>query len=171
MADSPGAFVTAGDLATLNDMGLQGALRLGYAASSTDTGHKAAVLDGKWALGHSEKIADFGYRGIHETADQSKRIIRTFYGAAPARSYFNSCSNGGRQALMEAQRYPADYDGVIAIAPAASWTHLSDLFDSNLLATTIDPGSYIPARKLPAIQAAVLAACDARRWGKGRGHR
>jgi Tannase and feruloyl esterase len=156
-----GSIRYAGDLATLNDMGLQGALRLGYAVSSTDTGHEADGSDSKWALHHPEKIADYGYRAIHETADQSKSIIRAFYAAAPARSYFNSCSNGGRQALMEAQRYPADYDGVIAIAPVAHFTHLTDLYDWNLLATTIDPASYIPARKLPAIQAAVLAVCGA----------
>jgi Tannase and feruloyl esterase len=150
------------DLATFNDMGLQGALREGYVASSTDTGHQGDGADGKWALRHPEKITDYGYRGVHETAEKSKAIIRAFYGDGPKHSYFDSCSNGGRQALMEAQRYPADYDGLIAGAPLVSLTHLSVSFDWNILATTIDPNSYIPARKLPVIEAAALAACDER---------
>lgn len=90
------------------------ALANGYATSSTDTGHKGGATDGEWALGHYEKIVDFGYRAIHETADKSKSIIQAFYNDKPKHSYFSSCSNGGRQALLEAQRYPADYDGIIA---------------------------------------------------------
>src|SRR6202044_1797326 len=74
-------------------------------------GGMAGGRDASWALDHPEKIVDFGYRAIHETADKAKTIIRAFYGTAPRRSYFSSCSNGGRQALMEAQRFPADYDG------------------------------------------------------------
>ena len=88
-------------------------------------------------------------------------IIRGFYGDGPKRAYFDSCSNGGREALMEAQRYPADYDGIIAGAPSAFFTHIGVLFDWNILAT-MDPNSYIPVRKLPAIEAAALAACDER---------
>jgi hypothetical protein len=157
-----GSIRYTGDVARLNDMGLQGALREGYVGSSTDTGHQGDQFDGKWALGHQEKIADYGYRAIHETAEHAKTIMRTFYGTGPRRSYFDSCSTGGRQALIEAQRYPADYDGLISGAPVASFTGTSVLFDWNLLATTVDPDSYIPARKLPAIEAAALAACDAR---------
>ena len=97
-------------------------LLAGYATSSTDTGHKAADFDAQWALGHPEKIADYGYRAIHETAEKSKAIIHAFYGDGPKHSYFSSCSNGGREALMEAQRFPADYDGIIAGAPATSMT-------------------------------------------------
>ena len=135
------------------------AIRHGYAAASTDTGHHAGVTDGRWALGHPEKVVDFGYRAVHETTDKSKSIVRAFYGDAPKRSYFSSCSNGGRQALMEAQRFPADYDGIIAGAPANYWTHLL----TNALWTVqaqSDPASYIPASKIPAIEAAALDACD-----------
>jgi feruloyl esterase len=91
--------------------GLADAVRNGYATASTDTGHQDRGTSARWALNHPEKVIDFGYRAIHETAVSSKAIIHTFYDEAPKRSYFNSCSNGGRQALMEAQRYPADYDG------------------------------------------------------------
>jgi hypothetical protein len=137
------------------------ALTAGYAASSTDTGHKAAATDAKWALGHPEKIVDFGFRAVHETAEQSKAIIRAFYGEAPKHSYFSSCSNGGRQALMEAQRFPADYDGIIAGAPASSFTHILAAFTLDIQATEADPATYISAAKLPAIESAVLSTCDA----------
>src|SRR5207248_2903206 len=120
----------------------------------------AGVTDAGWALGHPEKIVDFGYRAIHETTDKAKAIVRAFYSKTPEHSYFSSCSNGGRQALMEAQRYPADYDGIIAGAPANDWTHLLSAAVWHQQALTLDPASYIPARKLPAIQAAALAACD-----------
>jgi feruloyl esterase len=91
---------------------------------------------------------------------KGKAVVEAFYGATPKRSYFSSCSNGGRQALMEAQRYPDDYDGIIAGAPANYWTHLLANAITNLQAND-GPEEYIPAKKLPAIQAAALAVCDA----------
>jgi hypothetical protein len=90
----------------------------GYATTATDTGHTGAPVDAVWALGHPEKIADFGHRGIHEMTRVAKELIRAFYGKDVRHSYFNGCSDGGREALMEAQRYPADYDGIVAGAPA-----------------------------------------------------
>ena len=140
--------------------GLGGAIARGYAAASTDTGHSGG--DASWALGHPEKIVDYGFRAVHEMTDKAKSIIGGFYGNAPKRSYFASCSNGGRQALMEAQRYPNDYDGLIAGAPANYFTHILTGFAFNLQATLNDPASYIPANKLKAIESAALAACDAR---------
>jgi len=137
------------------------AITHGYAVSSTDTGHHAGGTDAAWALGHPEKVADFGYRAIHESADKTKALIKAFYGDAAKRSYFSSCSNGGRQALMEAQRYPGDYDGIIAGAPANAWTRLLSLAIVNNQATLVDPAAYIPQAKLAAIQAAALASCDA----------
>ena len=142
--------------------GLAESVMSGYASSSTDTGHKGTGTDGEWALGHPEKIVDYGYRAIHETAEKSKAIVRAFYGEMPKHSYFSSCSNGGRQALMEAQRYPADYDGIIAGAPANFLTHIGASFIWDAQATETDPASYIPAEKYPAIEAAAVAACDAR---------
>jgi feruloyl esterase len=136
------------------------AIAHGYATASTDTGHHADGTDASWALKHPEKVVDFGYRAIHETAAKAKSIVGAFYGDAPQHSYFGSCSNGGRQALMEAQRFPADYDGIIAGAPANFWTHLLTGMVWNMQAMLADPGSYIPAAKLPAIEAATLDACD-----------
>jgi feruloyl esterase len=139
---------------------LADAVKHNYASASTDTGHKGGVTDAGWALHHPEKIVDFGYRAIHETAVTAKAVIEHFYGDAPRWSYFNSCSNGGRQALMEAQRYPADYNGILAGAPANYWTHLLADAAWNILATLNTPADYIPPSKLPAIQAAALGACD-----------
>jgi hypothetical protein len=115
-----------------------------------------------WALGHPEQIVDFAYRAIHEMTVVGKAMVMAFYGNAPKQAYFGACSNGGRQALMEAQRYPEDYNGILAGAPANYWTHLlaSALWDAQ--ATTLDPESYIPGSKIPAIAHAVLAACDAK---------
>ena len=142
---------------------LGAAVRRGYAAASTDTGHtaKSGAPDASWALGHPQKIIDFGYRAIHETAVKGKAIAAALYGSAVERAYFNSCSNGGRQALMEAQRYPEDYDGIVAGAPANFWTHLLTEAMWDVQALLGQPGSYIPASKMTAIENAVLAACDA----------
>lgn len=136
-------------------------LNAGYATASTDTGHKGSGTDAQWALDHPEKIVDYGYRAIHETADKAKALVRAFYGEPAKYSYFTGCSNGGRQALMEAQRFPEDYDGIIAGAPAANFTHTAALFGANLLATG-DRSTFVPAAKFTAIEAAVVAACDAR---------
>jgi feruloyl esterase len=139
---------------------LRQAVSKGYAAAASDTGHHGTAIDAAWAIGHPEKLIDFGYRAIHETAVKGKAIVTAFYGSAPTKSYFHSCSNGGRQALMEVQRYPADYDGVIAGAPANNWTHLLTLAVSNLRALLDEQASFIPPAKLPAITKAALAACD-----------
>ena len=100
------------------------ALNLGYATASTDTGHQGSGSDGSWALGHPEKVIDFGYRAIHETSVNAKAIV-TAYGGAPGYSYFNGCSTGGRQALKEAQMFPDDFDGIIAGDPANYWVELN----------------------------------------------
>jgi hypothetical protein len=140
--------------------GLAAMVTRGYAAAATDTGHRGTATDATWALGHPQKVIDFGYRAIHETAYNAKAILGGFYGDAPARSYFQGCSDGGREALMEAQRYPDDYDGIVAGAPANDWTGLMSggMWQQAALQ---DPAKAIPASKLPAIEAATLAACDA----------
>lgn len=140
---------------------LAAAVKKGYATVGTDTGHSGEVDDASWALGHPEKVADFGYRGIHEMTRVAKAAIKAAYGKDLQHSYFIGCSNGGRQALMEAQRFPDDYDGILAGAPANFWTHLLTKGLADAQATTLDPASYIPSSKLPAIARAVNAACDA----------
>jgi len=151
-----GGFAGSVDYRTLSV-----AVAQGYASASTDTGHSAGGTDAAWALGHPEKIVDFAYRAIHQMTLVGKATVKAFYGDAPQHSYFTACSNGGRQALMETQRFPEDYDGVLAGAPAYDWTHLlaSALWDAQ--ATTLDPASYIPAAKIPVIAHAVNASCDA----------
>jgi hypothetical protein len=133
----------------------------GYATVGTDTGHAAGGTDASWALGHPEKVTDYGYRGIHEMTRLAKVVVKAFYGKDLQHSYFGGCSNGGRQALMEAQRFPEDYDGILAGAPANFFTHLLTKALSDAQATTLDAASYIPSSKLPTIARAVNAACDA----------
>src|SRR6185503_1860657 len=138
------------------------ALREGYATASTDTGHKSSETPGgSFALNHPEKLIDYGYRAVHEMTVKSKALIASFYGKDARLSYWNSCSNGGRQGLMEAQRYPADFDGIVAGAPAANWTGraLQSLWVAQ--AVHKDEASFIPPAKFPLIHNAVLQACDA----------
>ena len=137
---------------------LANALRAGYASASTDTGHQGNTP--QFALGHPELVIDFGYRAIHEMTVKGKQITQAFYGMAPHESYFVGCSTGGRQGLAEAQRYPEDYDGIVAGAPAANWTNLNVSGVWVGLATLKDEESYIPASKLAAINDASVAACD-----------
>ena len=98
------------------------ALNRGYATASTDTGH--STPGGSWALGRPELVIDFAYRAIHEMTVKAKAIVEAFYGRVPRYSYFVGCSTGGRQGLMEAQRFPNDYDGIVAGAPANYWTRM-----------------------------------------------
>ena len=139
------------------------ALTRGYATASTDTGHvSSGSFDSTWALGRPDLVADFGHRGLHVTTANAKQITRAFYGRKADYSYFVGCSKGGQQALMEAQRYPADYDGIIGGDPANNWTRFyagAHLWYS--IATLKDPESYIPASKTAILGNAVTAACDA----------
>jgi hypothetical protein len=137
------------------------AVQQNYATAATDTGHSAGGTDARWALSHPEKVIDFGYRAIHEMTQIAKTVINAFYARNAQHSYFDNCSNGGRQALMEAQRFPEDYDGIIAGAPANYWTHLLTKALADSQVTTLDPASYIPAGKVPALARAVNSACDA----------
>jgi len=108
---------------TINYTDLASGVQLGYATTSTDTGHVGTTYDGSWALGHPQKIIDFGYRSIHLMSIIGKQIAFAFYGQNPQHSYFSGCSTGGRQALMEAQRFADDYDGIVAGDPVAFYTH------------------------------------------------
>ena len=135
----------------------------GYAVAATDDGHEAAgpAPDARWAIGHPEKLIDFGYRAAHETARLSKAIVQAYYGKPQTHAYFTGCSDGGREALMEAERFPEDFDGIIAGAPANQWTHHFAGFIWNEIALEGKPESNIKPEKLPAIEKAALAQCDA----------
>ena len=145
----------------IDDMQMAMALKAGYVSTATDTGHAGSPIDAHWALGHPEKVVDFGHRGIHEMTRVAKELIHAYYGKPQQRSYFAGCSDGGREALMEAQRYPEDYDGILAGAPANNWTHLLTLAATDTQALTLDAASFIPPKKIGTIAEAVNAACDA----------
>jgi feruloyl esterase len=144
---------------SINYGALSQALRSGYATASTDTGHEGG--SGQFALGHPEKLVDFGWRAVHEMTVQAKSVVHAFYGSAPRRSYWVGCSSGGKQGLKEAQKFPADYDGIVAGAPANYWTHLVTQSLWVAQATLKDPASTIPREKYAVLHDAALAQCDA----------
>ena len=146
---------------TIPYAGLAGALLRGFATAGTDDGHTGPALDASWALGHPEKIADFGYRAVHETAVKSEAVVATFFGTAAAHSYFVGCSDGGREGMMETQRYPDDFDGWVIGAPAYYWSGFIGDFIWNQQAISATPGSALPNAKLQLLSSAVTAQCDA----------
>ena len=145
-----------GDMAT--------ALRAGYAALGGDTGHQTAnPNDLSWGVGNPEAIADWGTRSIHAITGPGKTILAALMGQEPRRAYFVGCSTGGHQGYAEMQRYPHDFDGVIAGAPGNNRVRLNVGFLWQFLANR-EPGDLtpvLPAAKLPLITAAVVDACDA----------
>ncbi len=130
----------------------------GYATAATDDGHSGG-MGAAWAIGHPEKVIDFGYRAVHVVSIQAKAIVAAFYGKNPKLAYFVGCSDGGREGLMEAQRYPADFRGIVAGAPANYWTHLQfkGLWDERAASA---PNAFIPPPKLKVLKDAALNACD-----------
>ncbi|HEY6491403.1 MAG TPA: tannase/feruloyl esterase family alpha/beta hydrolase [Terracidiphilus sp.] len=135
-------------------------LKRGFAVAGTDAGHQAEGTDASWAFGHREKVKDFGWRAIHLTAERAKQLLDAYYGKPAEKAYFDACSDGGREALMEAQRFPEDYDGILAGAPANAWSTMLAAGARAMQNLLNDPAAYIPDRKLPAIQRASLTACD-----------
>ncbi|WEK43411.1 MAG: tannase/feruloyl esterase family alpha/beta hydrolase [Candidatus Sphingomonas colombiensis] len=142
---------------------MQGALAKGYATVGTDMGHVgSADTDASWALHQPERIADFGHRANHLAAGVARAVIAAYYRTAPKAAYFQGCSDGGREALMEAQRYPEDYDAIIAGAPANAWTRMMAAFMTDQRAVFARPESAIPGDKLKLLQDAALKQCDAK---------
>lgn len=135
------------------------ALRQGYAVAGSDTGHSGGDL--KFGMGHPEKIADWAFRAVHVMTDTAKVIVRSYYGRFAAHSYFSGCSTGGQQALTEAQRFPEDYDGIVAGAPGANRVRLNVGFLWSWLAVHKDGAEVLPASKLPVINQAAVSDCDA----------
>ena len=134
------------------------ALAEGYAATGTDTGHAGGNAD--FMPGHPEKLVDFAYRSTHEMAVAAKAVIAAFYGQPPAWSYYNACSGGGRHGLTSAQRYPGDFQGIVAGAASFNQPRLDAGRIGVNLTVNRTPESRIPESKYPMIHAAVLQACD-----------
>jgi feruloyl esterase len=137
-------------------------LKDGYATASTDTGHQAGDGGGSgmFALGHPEKIIDFGYRALHETTTKAKAIIAVFYDKGPKYSYYNGCSTGGRQGLMEATRYPEDFDGIVAGAPANPHIYLHASGIELNMQLRKNPELPLTPGKIAAVQKAIMQTCD-----------
>lgn len=133
----------------------------GYAASSTDTGHQASsTTDGEWALGHYDRIVNFADRATHLMAEADKVILNQYYAAQPSHAYFTGCSQGGHEAMIEAQRYPNDFDGIVAGDPANNWTH--HYIGGHLWNTLAVGGDgYLTEDKVKILGDAVNAQCDA----------
>ncbi|MBI3400926.1 MAG: tannase/feruloyl esterase family alpha/beta hydrolase [Acidobacteria bacterium] len=146
---------------TISYGAMAAAIRRGYATASTDTGHAGNGGDASFAFNHPEKLVDFAYRAVHEMTVRAKLVIEKHYGSAPKLSYWNGCSTGGRQGLKEAQKFPADYDGIIAGAPANYMTHLLTHSIWVAQASLKNPASLIPREKYAAVHQAALDACDA----------
>jgi pimeloyl-ACP methyl ester carboxylesterase len=146
--------------------GLAAGIRAGYATASTDTGHPASV-GGTFALNpdgtlNMPVIADFAERSLRELVVKAKAVINAYYSKAPAYSYWNGCSTGGRQGLMAAQRFPDEYDGLVIGAPAINWDRFiaAELWPAIVMNSTL--GGPIAASKLNAVTKAAVAACDQR---------
>jgi len=134
-------------------------LSRGFAFTNTDTGHEGTPDDFSWVVGHPERFTDFAYRAVHELTVVGKALTAEHYGRAPVKAFWEGCSTGGRQGLMEAQRYPEDYDAIIAGAPASNWTPLMAL--GVLIQRTVSGPDGLSAESLTLLHESALAQCDA----------
>src|SRR5438128_8122638 len=139
------------------------ALRLGYATAGTDTGHQEP--GGNWAIGHPEKMIDFGYRSTHEMTLKAKQIVKTFYEQNPKYSYFKGWSTRWRMALMEAQRYPDDYDGIIAGSLANRHIHMWTAGVARSIDLSRHPEGSLTAEKAALVNQMVTGTCDTLKEG------
>jgi feruloyl esterase len=145
---------------SINQAALAAGLDRGYAAAMSDLGHEGGSAS--FAVGHPEKLVDYGYRAAHEMTVAAKAIVAAYYAHPIRESYWTGCSAGGRSALMEAQRYPADFDGIVAGSPGLDWTGRALQAVWIAQATHKTEASYIPPAKYALVHNAVLAACDAK---------
>jgi feruloyl esterase len=142
----------------------QAVVNLGFATVGTDTGHRGIITDASWAKDNLERQLNFGYLAVHRTAEVAKAIIHSYYDAPSEKNYFSGCSNGGRQALMEAQRFPDDFDGIVAGAPAYDFVGVAAQFIKDIQAAFPDPTVNRPLvtpAALKSVESQILAKCDA----------
>jgi len=150
-----------GNAGSLSPASMKNALDGGYAVSGQDNGHIGRADDSGYAVGHPEKVIDFGWRSLHEVAVAAKAIVSAYYGRPPDLSLFNGCSTGGRQGLALAQRFPDDYDGIAAGAPANYWPELNALHAEFGRFLVQNPESWVSTEKMTLVQDAVREACGA----------
>ena len=134
-------------------------LTRGYAVAATDAGHSGGLGDWSFAV-HREKLIDFGYRAIHEMTEKSKAVVEAHYGTTANRSYWNGCSQAGRQGLTAAHRFPEDYDGIVAGAPAINLA-IQSIRGVLIQQATTNPAERVTPDKLKLMTEAAIAACDA----------
>lgn len=143
---------------SISPSALAAGLVRGYATAMSDLGHEGSSAE--FAFGHREKLIDFGYRAAHQMTVAAKAVVASYYGQAAKHSYWTGCSAGGRSALMEAQRFPNDFDGIVAGSPGLDWTGRATQAIWIAQAAHKGEASYIPPAKYALIHKAVLQACD-----------
>ena len=146
---------------------LRGAVGINNATASTDDGSSqpAGSAGGSFALGHLQKINDYGYRAVHRTDLDAQVIVAAFYGSPPAHTYFNGCSKGGEEAFMEVQRYPDDFDGILGGAPANTFVPLlsEQTYNATQVTNPNNPGGFVPNSSLTNVTNAVQMVAPVRR--------
>lgn len=164
--DWNGKFLMGGGGGFVGSLGFQGrfSVNRGYATAATDTGHQGSGIRAEWAKGHPERRINYGYLGVHRTTEVAKAIVREYYGREAEHSYFYGCSNGGRQALMSAQRFPDEFDGIVAGAPAHNFSGVLAAFAYNMQRIFPDPGNLtdpvITAQNRELLESEILRKCD-----------
>lgn len=141
--------------------GLARAVEGGYATAATDTGHTGDSSQSSWAIGHPDKIVDLGWRALHETTVAAKAVITTYYDRPATHAYFTGCSTGGRQGLVEAQRFPSDYDGIVVGAPAYNWPRLLAFGAVQYKSLMVDPARWLSPAKLALLNTTSSKVCHA----------
>ncbi len=164
--DWNGKFLMAGGGGFAGSLGRQGGFSVnrGYAVAATDTGHQGAGIRADWAYGQPERLVNYGYLGVHRTTETAKAIVREYYGREAENSYFYGCSNGGRQALMSAQRFPEDFDGIVAGAPAHDFSGVLAAFAYNMQRIFPDPENLaepvVTPQNRKLLETEILRRCD-----------
>jgi feruloyl esterase len=135
--------------------------RAGYVIVASDSGHSASGIDASWALGNPRAQMEFAFLSVHSVSEATKAIVRAFYGSAPRHSYFEGCSNGGREALVSASRFPSDFDGIIARSPANYWSSLFTSFLRHSQRQLSSPAAAIGPQQAQIVEQTALRQCDA----------